>query len=825
MDFVPKPTNCFQGIEIPLLDIVPYSLAGNSAFPLGIGFNPTELTDTNISPLRVGNILQAWLYFGVLSSLLQTRIDPEDFAVQRKSDEILRQLTITPLRGLLATSSWASVEDAVELDRRRAILESAGLWLREIEDNHFRASQNELVMKITLSIRMLYYHLGPYSGMPCFEVGPHPLLSSRLLMNGWCPSQIREIEGLRNETVTYYLSHVQRPNPRNFSHNRCPRTNCAATSTTLSGNTYLTRHAHKDGTQCQPVLVDDTEVRRIIAGGGTPLISIHDRDGSVQLQVHRASARDQYVAISHVWADGLGNPKSNALPECQLRRLAKYLAELPNPSSRNADDGSRSLYSFGPLSVRIDIGKLKVVYRPSNPCMLFWMDTLCIPVARDENDTEVWELKRQAIDQMASIYSGASHVLVLDAALQESRIGVMTLCELLANVAFCNWMGRSWTLQEGAINPYVYFQFADGAFNVLDLLPRPDTYRNQWSFAIHPARFKRASLTDNLWSIHWTWKHGSPDWKDANSSFSPTYISEINIYAALYDYCTRSLHSSGNKVTPYSYANERAGMASEDAQWIQQLVSVWNALRTRTTTMEEDLPAIFANLLGLDTYKILALPSQKRLGAILRAGAHIPFSILYNHGPRLRTKETHHGRWIPTLIGRNIILTETPALSFDGMQKLVFETKRYLPGERPVMLFPQEPVALDNQVILAASDGTQWRISCNRDEDDQFDIERYNRPAFIISMPKPENVFPLDIPACCLRITGSTGSHHFEVIYDCPCIATWVPQNEQVLEDGVRTTDIREWSMTLQAGMEEQEVRRPYYQSPFPKWLNHLFYV
>jgi hypothetical protein len=130
----------------------------------------------------------------------------------------------------------------------------------------------------------------------------------------------------------------------------------------------------------------------------------------VQLQVHRASARDQYVAISHVWADGLGNPKSNALPECQLRRLAKYLAELPNPSSRNADDGSRSLYSFGPLSVRIDIGKLKVVYRPSNPCMLFWMDTLCIPVARDENDTEVWELKRQAIDQMASIYSGASHV-------------------------------------------------------------------------------------------------------------------------------------------------------------------------------------------------------------------------------------------------------------------------------------------------------------------------------------------------------------------------------------------------------------------------------
>lgn len=29
----------------------------------------------------------------------------------------------------------------------------------------------------------------------------------------------------------------------------------------------------------------------------------------------------RYVAISHIWADGLGNPKENAMPRCQLMLL------------------------------------------------------------------------------------------------------------------------------------------------------------------------------------------------------------------------------------------------------------------------------------------------------------------------------------------------------------------------------------------------------------------------------------------------------------------------------------------------------------------------
>ena len=55
----------------------------------------------------------------------------------------------------------------------------------------------------------------------------------------------------------------------------------------------------------------------MLQSGGVPLIQISDPCANrvcPQLDVLKAEAGLPYVAISHVWSDGLGNLKDNSLP-------------------------------------------------------------------------------------------------------------------------------------------------------------------------------------------------------------------------------------------------------------------------------------------------------------------------------------------------------------------------------------------------------------------------------------------------------------------------------------------------------------------------------
>src|SRR5690606_15182652 len=118
-------------------------------------------------------------------------------------------------------------------------------------------------------------------------------------------------------------------------------------------------------------------------------------------------------------------------------------------------------------------------------------------------------------------------------------------CEILANITFSKWMGRSWTLQEGALNPFVYFQFADGAVNVLDLLKNPT--QPEPTLSIHPARLRRVGLSETTSSLKWAW---SCEQRRRRKSYQPRspHISmpEKMIYEGLYTACTAALHNSGH---------------------------------------------------------------------------------------------------------------------------------------------------------------------------------------------------------------------------------------------------------------------------------------
>lgn len=88
-----------------------------------------------------------------------------------------------------------------------------------------------------------------------------------------------------------------------------------------------------------------------------------------------------YVAMSHVCADGLGNPFENALPTCLFQSLIDKVAKLMEHLSEY-----RSLYP----------NKIYV-----------WLDVLCCPAGPPE-------LKALGIKQMGKTHQNSSQTLVID---------------------------------------------------------------------------------------------------------------------------------------------------------------------------------------------------------------------------------------------------------------------------------------------------------------------------------------------------------------------------------------------------------------------------
>lgn len=127
-----------------------------------------------------------------------------------------------------------------------------------------------------------------------------------------------------------------------------------------------------------------------------------------------------------VGADGLGNPRANALPHCQLRQIQSLANLLLQPDSEQG------------------LG-------------LWWCDVLCVPVS-DENI----EYRKSAIRNMRTTYQKASKVLALDRELA-NRSKDSCIIEPYIRLKLSGWTRRLRTVQEGMLAMEVHIQFADGA--------------------------------------------------------------------------------------------------------------------------------------------------------------------------------------------------------------------------------------------------------------------------------------------------------------------------------------------------------------------------
>ena len=664
-------------MEVPLYSEMAYDFGTFDGFPARCGLiDNGRLLLEGLSSQECAAFLQSWLYFGLLAVFYRRRFEIDSLACASQDHSTHRVVCIEPvLKGWTRKlkrkySLLSGAEKITAFEKLSRSLEIAAKNIDEFE--HCSALADQPFSAVVLSVRVLIatmilswikdvgeitkyrrygtltlddmgdssttlphklYDIVPAPAGPCSERISTKLLEFEMRQKGWCPHQIYQICSSFDYATVYSHSLLNRKvqGQMNDMHQACDRQKCRGNH---SDNMKATQHISSQ-CSCGLIGIVEHELLTIVRKGDIPLVSIHEAPhGCLELRLQPATVSSQYIAISHVWSHGLGNPTANALPQCQLTMLMRYLTRLPH---LRKSWGAH--LNYGRIEID-EAGADRIIFpetRKSSP--LFWMDTFCIPLSEHQDE------KTQAIEKMAAIYSRAAQTLVLDRELQGLSIGASQLGELLISLSWCSWMTRAWTLQEGSLSPMCYFQFADGALTVL-----PASFDG---YAGGPSSWMNFFF--RLWSFVKSSRIRSTRRRLLNMPFPRD--GHDRTMRICYSRIMRELHMERKRHKDRHLHSRYLAMAQ-----LSQLVDAWNHLRLRSTTKPRDLYTIFANLLDFNSAQVQKLPQTTRVQAMLGSFTHVPFSFLYNTGPRLEPNEVHKGRWVPVET-RGSILAEEPNMA------------------------------------------------------------------------------------------------------------------------------------------------------------------
>ncbi|KAK0482460.1 hypothetical protein IW261DRAFT_1362437 [Armillaria novae-zelandiae] len=252
----------------------------------------------------------------------------------------------------------------------------------------------------------------PGHSFPVSSFFPH--IKDAVCSKGWCPLAIKRF--LESSIILLEYAGTCKPP----IHHGADCTEDACTRNTIDISTYTRKHVI--GTcACAHTKPPISDVYDLLQGGGIPVVL---RMPNGTLCVSDAS-ETPYIAISHVWVDGLGSTSEVGLPTCQIERIAELVHTLL-------------------------------------PGGAFWIDSLCIP--------EVRELRKEAIRRMTLTYANARAVLVIDAGIRSHSLSSPLEDTALA-ILTSGWMQRLWTLQEGLLAKKLIFELSDGFAPLDNLFP------------------------------------------------------------------------------------------------------------------------------------------------------------------------------------------------------------------------------------------------------------------------------------------------------------------------------------------------------------------
>ncbi|KAL9067731.1 MAG: hypothetical protein Q9157_006714 [Trypethelium eluteriae] len=295
-------------------------------------------------------------------------------------------------------------------------------------------------------------------------------------------------------------------------------------------------------------------------------------------------------------------------------------------------------------------------------------------------DLDIESLKRKAINRMGLVYAAASATLVLDAELQRSCSVNSSNIYNLARVLFSPWSTRGWTLQEGGLAESCSFQLSDGICNV-SKIRFPREWQASSTHIEDPRNPKKDIFAQGIFAQMLAGVRETVLWQKGRNEERDKMLSEDMFRQPL--------------VEKFYYAHI--------------LVRAWNSMLQRSTTQKADVDAVVANILDLSAQKILELPSQHRVRAMISKLYYIPLSLLYVDAPRLTdpTKEClqDRNRWFPSEIEGDK-LTDGPILE---RQPGRFHLVRFYPSP-PIFYDLADSPSLPQTFYWKASDRNQLYV-------------------------------------------------------------------------------------------------------------------
>ena len=312
---------------------------------------------------KLQSFLQNWLFFGLIHEILGHYVDAQDpvrdSGVVGASSKVLSTAVIPD-----ALQRWAGhmkaglANSAKSCEHILRCLQLTYLNLKAAAS----AMNPELVLCLASLGDMFNHAIVIFSVHDELKMYDSPApwrddihggyWEAKMVSIGLCPSKIRMVCKMATTVQTlFFASHLlQLPIPQ--GHDKCAEHTCSAYNNSLES--YQTRHVTSQ-CACKHLEIELGDLEHILEDGHLPLVRIRPGRTLAELSLDLVSTRDfpAYVALSHVWAEGLGNPRENALPRCQLVYL------------RETVDSMRPLLEM-----------------QEDQELLFWCDTLCCP-ARD----------------------------------------------------------------------------------------------------------------------------------------------------------------------------------------------------------------------------------------------------------------------------------------------------------------------------------------------------------------------------------------------------------------------------------------------------------
>lgn len=284
-----------------------------------------------IYAFRLERLFQTWLFFGLLHAFFGDAFDESDFT-RFAGPEGSSQIVITTARLIPMLDEWyaehggrLSIE---ETERLALCFRLVHFYLSYTKDISFDAQMRLSIVSVAELLEFTMYLITQDTEhVPKTARGQFwNTFAFKYMQNtGWCPFEA-DVTLRRTDFVssTFFFGCLKKTRAR-AAHSGCSRDHCIRSEIAFE---RLQREGmiHLDSCHgCLSVGIDAVEMKlmvELLQKQTVPLIRATRRyDDRIQFKVVPYDPKIRYVAISHVWCDGLGNVSQNCEDMFALNKI------------------------------------------------------------------------------------------------------------------------------------------------------------------------------------------------------------------------------------------------------------------------------------------------------------------------------------------------------------------------------------------------------------------------------------------------------------------------------------------------------------------------